>query len=370
MKKNILLFIVLLILFSTTNVFASNADGSEILIERGKVIYVEDYVDPEEEMIFEAKLVTLEILTGELKGEVVEIQHLMPGNYAYDMPVKPGDKVLVALEYNDEGILEIHITEYVRDTYVYGIIALFIALLVIVGRKTGLKSVLTLGLTIAVIMKFLLPGILRGYSPILLTVLSSLIITLITILIIGGLNLKSVSAIIGIFAGVMVAGLIAYVIGSKVRLTGLSNEEAMMLLYIPQNIDFDFKGLLFSGIILGSLGAVMDVGMSVASAMEEVKRVNPMVSAKELVLSGMNVGKDIMGTMSNTLILAYVGSAIPLLLLFMAYESSILKILNLDIIATEIVRAVAGTIGIILAIPITALAGGILYNKFGISKTK
>jgi len=369
MKKIMSFVLLLIMLFSITGAFASE-DASEMLIERAKVLSVEDYENPDEELMFEAKLVTLKLLSGELKGEIVEIQHLLSGSYAYDLPVKAGDKVLVAMEYNDEGVLEIHISEYIRDTYVYVVLAVFILLLILIGRKTGFKAVLTLGLTLLVVMKLLLPGILRGYSPIALTVFSALIITLITIFTIGGFNLKSMSAILGIFGGVMAAGLIAFIIGSRVKLTGLSSEEAMMLLYIPQNIQFDFKELLFSGIILGAMGAVMDVGMSIASAMEEIKRVNPSISAKELVISGMNVGKDIMGTMSNTLILAYVGSAIPMLLLFMAYDSSIVKIINLDIIATEIVRAVAGTIGIILAIPITAITGGVLYNKFGVSKTK
>ncbi len=368
MKKNILILLVLMMLFSISSVFAS--EESDMLVERAKVLHVEDMEDPDEEYIFEAKLVTLELLTGVMEGDIVEITHFISGNTAYDLPVKPGDRVLVVMEYNAEGVLEINISEYVRDTYVYFIIGLFIALLLLVGRKTGLKSVLTLSLTILIVMKFLLPGILKGYSPIGLTVISALLITFITILIIGGIRLKSFAAIIGVFGGVMVAGLIAFLIGSKVRLTGLSSEEAMMLLYIPQGIEFDFKELLFSGIILGALGAVMDVGMSISSAMEEIKRVNPAISAKELVVSGMNVGRDIMGTMSNTLILAYVGSAIPLMLLFMAYESSVIKILNLDIIATEIVRAIAGTIGIILAIPITAVTGGLLYNKFSRAKTK
>ncbi len=368
MKKYMLILMVLMLMFSISSAFAN--EDSDILVERAKVLHVEDMEDPDEEFFFEAKLVTLELLTGIMKGDVVEITHFISGNTAYDLPVKPGDRVLVVMEYNEEGVLEIHISEYVRDSYVYFILGLFVVLLLLVGRKTGLKSILTLSLTILIVMKFLLPGILKGHSPIGLTVISALIITFITILVIGGFKLKSLAAILGVFGGVMAAGLIAFLIGSKVRLTGLSSEEAMMLLYIPQGIAFDFKELLFSGIILGALGAVMDVGMSIASSMEEIKRVNPTVSARELVVSGMNVGKDIMGTMTNTLILAYVGSAIPLLLLFMAYESSVIKILNLDIVATEIVRAISGTIGIILAIPITAITGGILYHKFGGSKIK
>src|SRR5690606_9181679 len=112
------------------------------------------------------------------------------------------------------------------------------------------------------------------------------------------------------------------IVGNAIHLTGLSAQESQMLMYIPQSIEFDFRGLLFAGIIIGALGAVMDVAMSISSAMEEIKGKNPNLDSKELVKSGLAVGKDVMGTMSNTLILAYTGSAVPLLLLFMAYESS------------------------------------------------
>lgn len=146
-------------------------------------------------------------------------------------------------------------------------------------------------------------------------------------------------------------------------MTGMSSEEATMLLYIPQGIAFDFKALLFSGILLGgALGAVMDVAMSIASSIEEVYKANKELSRGQLFSAGMEVGKDVMGTMSNTLILAYTGSSIPLLLLFMAYDTPTVRMLNLDIIATEIVRSLAGSIGLILTIPLTAVVTVLLLK--------
>lgn len=359
-------FFLLLIIFTISISFLGgiNASAEEDLISaRGRVIDVET-IDMDEELFIEGQLVTIEVLNGKYKGEVLLIPNYTTGNFVFDIPVVEGDKVIIFIEEFSDGSYEAYITDYARDRYVYWLLLIFILLLIIVGRKTGLKAVLTLGLTVLLVVKLLLPGILKGYNPILLTVLTSLLITLITIFVIAGINTKSISAIIGVLGGVITAGLIAYYIGSRVKLTGLSNEEAAMLMYIPQGITFDFRGLLFSGIILGALGAVMDVGISVASAMEEIKRVSPLIKTKELIISGMNVGKDIMGTMANTLILAYTGSAIPLLLLFMAYETNFTKILNLDIIATEIVRALSGTIGLILTIPITAFTAGILHDKF------
>ena len=220
-----------------------------------------------------------------------------------------------------------------------------------------------LAITMFAILKVLLPMILKGANPIPITILISIVVTILTMFIVGGINKKSIAAVVGTSGGVLVAGIIAYYIGSQVKLTGLSSEEATMLMYIPQEVNFDFRGLLFSGIILGSLGAVMDVGMSIASSMDEIHKANPNLTRKELFKSGMNVGKDVMGTMTNTLILAYTGSSIPVLLLFMAYETSIAKILNLDVIATEAIRSLAGSIGLVLTIPLTALVSSTLIKN-------
>lgn len=253
--------------------------------------------------------------------------------------------------------------DYVRDRFTLWILVVFLALLILIGKWKGLKTILTLGLTLFMIIKVLLPGMLKGYPPIPLTVGVSFVITFATIILINGINVKSVAAITGVFGGLLAAGLVMFIAGSQVRLTGLSSEEAVMLMYIPQGVNFDFRELLFAGIIMGALGAVMDVGMSIASAMTEIYRVNPEVNRRQLMVSGMNVGRDIMTTMSNTLILAYTGAALPLMLLFMAYETSIIKILNLDLIATEIVRALSGSIGLLLTIPLTVLVSGFLLKR-------
>jgi len=308
-------------------------------------------------------IVTVEILDGEYKGQIFETEHNLTGNFGYDIDVEQGDRVLVTAEKMDDGSVKVYVSEYLRSTYVYIIAVIFVALILIIGRMKGLKTIITLILTIILVLKGLLPGLLAGYNPIALTIGIAVVITLITILTVGGINRKSYAAIIGVLGGVFVAGLIAYVVGSQVKLTGLSSEEAVMLMYIPQGIQFDFRGLLFSGIIIGASGAVMDVGMSISSSMEEIKNADPTMSRKTLIMSGMNVGKDIMGTMANTLILAYTGSSIPLLLLFTAYGEDFTKIINLDIIATEVIRSFAGSIGLVLCIPITALAAGLLSEK-------
>ncbi|MGO0121800.1 YibE/F family protein [Desulfothermobacter acidiphilus] len=307
--------------------------------------------------------VRLQIIGGEYKGQVVRVENKFSGNPAFDLPVRPGEKVLVSPVKLPDGSLEVFIQDYYRQDYIGYILALFVLLLLLVGRTKGAKAILTLTLTMLVIFKWLLPSMLRGYSPIPITVVAAATIALLTLFIVCGVNRKSLSAVLGTVGGVVLAGLIAYGVGCKVRLTGLSSEEASMLMFIPQKVNFDFRGLLFAGILLGALGAVMDVCISVAAAMEEVYNANRTLVRRELLAVGLNVGRDIMGTMINTLILAYTGSAIPLLLLFMAYQTSLTKLLNLDVVATEVVRSLAGSIGMVLAVPLTAVAASFLLLR-------
>ena len=190
-----------------------------------------------------------------------------------------------------------------------------------------------------------------------------ILIIAVTLLIISGFNKKTLSAIIGTAGGVLIAGIIALIVGSAAKLTGFGDDESQMLMYIPQNITFDFRGLLFAGILIGTMGATMDVGMSIASAMHEIKENSPNIKTSALFKAGMNVGRDAMPTMSNTLILAYAGGSLHLMLLLMAYETPFTHIINWDMIASEVLRSIAGSIGIIFAIPITALAS-VLIEKY------
>lgn len=356
---------LMLLLVVTVPVFGADYfdEGEEIRETnlRGRVLTVEER--PDTDSFFRSQWVTLEIYTGELKGETITVENHLSDHPVYDIVVEPGDRVLLVQETMESGETQVHMVDYVRDTYIFWILSVFLGLLIIIGRWKGLKTIVTLTLTLVMIIKVLLPGMLNGYPPVPLTIGVSFVITLGTIVLINGINVKSVSAITGILGGLLAAGLVMFIAGSQVRLTGLSSEEAVMLMYIPQSVNFDFRDLLFAGIIMGALGAVMDVGMSISSAMTEIYRVNPEVNHRQLMTSGMNVGRDIMTTMSNTLILAYTGAALPLMLLFMAYETSVVKIMNLDLIATEIVRALSGSIGLLLTIPLTVLVSAFLLKR-------
>mgnify|MGYP003851694799 CR=1 FL=1 len=306
----------------------------------------------------------IRLLQGKHKGEEYSVRNTVEMVNPYRLVFKTGDKMYIYVYETDKGTVgNIHIYERCRDSAIFIIVIAFLILLVVVGGFKGLKSMITLTFTIILIAFVMLPLILRGFNPLVVTVGIISITTTFTLLIISGWNKKTRTAILGTVGGVLVAALAAGLVSGVAMLTGLGDEQARMLAYIPQNRHLDFKGILLSGIIIGALGAVMDVSLSIASAMWEIEDNTPKISTKRLIKSGMNIGKDIMGSMSNTLILAYVGGSIHLLLLFIAYDITIIEILNMDMIASEIVRAVAGSIGLISAIPLTTWIGGTIGRK-------
>lgn len=304
----------------------------------------------------------VKLLSGEFKGEEVVAYNYGLDNPIYGIHVNHGDGVIVALQVEEGVIKAAYIADYWREPPVYILLFLFVLALLAIGWRKGAKAFCALLLTMVIVWKILLPALLRGYNPVPLTVLVGALATMVTIFIVAGFSYKSLAAILGTIGGLGVAGLAAMLAGKAASLTGYGIEGAGALSYIPQNVDLDIQGLLFAGIIIGALGAVMDVSMSVASAVEEVKKANPALGPADLFRSGMNVGRDVMGTMSNTLILAYTGSSVPLLLIIMAYRESYLKIINLDAIASEIVRAFSGSLGMILVVPLTAFIAGLLFG--------
>lgn len=305
----------------------------------------------------------VKLISGKFKGKEITVYNYGLQSPVYSINVTKGDGVIVALQVEEGIITEAYIADYLREPPIYILAFLFILALLAIGWRKGAKALCSLLITMVIVWQILLPGLLRGYNPVVLTVCVATLAAMVTIFIVGGFSCKSLAAVLGTIGGLGIAGITALLVGKAAHLTGFGSEEAGMLLYIPQNIHLDVQGLLFAGIIIGALGAVMDVSMSVSSAVEEVKKANPTLDAADLFRSGLNVGRDVMGTMSNTLILAYTGSSVPLLLIFMAYQESLLKMINLDMIASEIVRALSGSLGMVMVAPLTAFIAGLLFER-------
>ena len=303
-------------------------------------------------------VVQLHINSGPAEGTEVTITHRTLNNPAFDIHPQEGENIIIRTENDSYAIVD-----YDRLPAMLALFLGFAALLICFGGMTGAKALLVLLFAVLLIAKGLITLILFAPSHILLwTILIGAAITLATQLIVNGRNVKSAGAIIGTIGGILIASLVAVLAIHCTYLTGVSEEQAGMLkvLYFK---DVDFRELLFSGIVLGALGAVMDVAVSIASAQYEMKQLAPKTKFQALVTSGLNVGRDVMGTMANTLVLAYIGGALPLILLISAQpDLPLLHVMNLNMIATEVVRSLIGSIGLLCAIPITAYATAFLIT--------
>lgn len=304
--------------------------------------------------------VTLLIKSGQHKGE--EIQGYSLNGYLYGADCKVGTKVIVKLSEYD-GSLSASVYNYDREAEIAVLVLLFLGMIWLVGGKKGFNSVLALIFTFIVIMMMYIPMIYIGCSPFLAAVAAVILITLMTHVLIADFSKKSVSAMIGTIGGVVVAGVIALVFGKAAHITGYNVDDIETLVYIGQNSRVDIGGMLFSGIIIASLGAVMDVAMSISTSLNELHEKMPDISGKELFQSGIIIGRDMISTMSNTLILAYVGSGINLLMIIYAYSYQMHQIINLYSIGIEIMSGLAGTMGIILTVPFTAGVTTLLMKK-------
>ncbi len=367
MMKKIILGLLLAVCFLLQPICSlANEQEQQEVVEAKVIAIIKDEIETYETsgsgysqrvQIFKVKLTK-----GKDKGKLIEVTNALDEMMAYSFNIRVGDSIYCLIERDEQGELhQGYLYEVKRDTYLVYLVVLFALLMLLIGKGKGLKTLITLSITILGVY-YMLTGILNGGNPILLSIIVSIGVTILTMLIISGFNRKTLAAIIGTMAGVLLAGLIYLFISYKANFSGIASSEAQTLLYSQTEYFFDFKGILFGSIILGTLGAVMDVSMSIASAIQEVKEANPMLTKKELFFSGMNIGKDIMGTMSNTLILAYTGTSICLLLIFMVNKTPMRDIVNLEIVATEIVRAMAGTIGLIISIPISSITAAFL-NK-------
>lgn len=307
---------------------------------------------------------SVKITSGDHKGEIVKVDNIVDDKTFDEYMVEKGSSVLLNIEENDNGTIKrAYIYEIIRYKSLYILIFSFILLLGILAGDKGLKSILALFVTGFVILKVLIPLIIKGYNPIYVSTILCIAISTISLIVISGKNKKTLAAIIGTCSGLLIAALIAITFSYKLKLTGFTDEQLQMLVYISQDKNFNFRGLLFSGILMGALGAVMDISMSISSSVSELKEKKPDMSTSELIKSAMKIGQDIMGTMANTLILAYVGGNLYNLILIQSYNLPLYRTLDQDIVAVEILNSLAGSLGLLFTVPITAVTAALLLNR-------
>lgn len=367
-KKGIIhrvFFLAIIICFGIFLYFFNQVEKTELINRQGTSYVKAKVVEIIEDNVQEDgsrtgyQTVKVKILQGENKGE--ELEATSASGYLYGANCKVGMTVVVNLSVSD-GTKVASVFNYNREPIIIGFVIFFLALLVVIGGKKGLYSGVSLIFTFICIIFLFLPMLYKGYSPFLSAVLVVILTTIVTMYLIGGISKKTISSIVGTIIGVIIAGLIAKLFGYLAHIDGYNVSEIEELVFIADNSKLQIGGLLFAGILISSLGAVMDVSMSVASTINEIHDKNPNLSRYELFKSGINVGRDMMGTMSNTLILAFTGGSINTLIWFYAYNLSYGQIINMYQIGIEVMQGLAGTSAIILTVPIVALISSFLLK--------
>ena len=351
--KKIFLFLTCFIFFCS--VCFAIEDKAVLKSETGFVKSIE-YAD-DSESGNNKQIVDVQIKTGTFKGETVKIENVLTGNPYYDILLKKKDKVILHLEQADDGI-QFFISDIKRVQGLYFLLGVFVFLVVLVGRKKGLMSIIATGLIVCFVIWLLTPMILAGINPIFSTVLLCLLSAAIAVYFVGGLNIKSTSAVLGTVLSLILSAVLSVIVIKISRLTGFCCEESVFLYSVHPELNF--VGILTSAMLISTLGAVIDIAMSIASTVNEVFELNKELGFQELFHSGMNVGKDIIGTMTNTLILVYLGGSLPLILL--AHNIDLTKFFNLNMVVTEIASALVGSIALVICVPVTACITSYLLN--------
>ena len=306
------------------------------------------------------QIVELKLLSGEFKGSMVEATS--SSSYLFGAHCEKGMKV-VAIVNESNGELVASVYSQNRGPVLWILIGIFIAVVFLIGVKKGLASIGGLLFTMLCIFLLFLPMIYKGISPIFAAIVVVVLTTVVTMILIDGVSRKSVTAILGTILGVVVAAVFALLFGKAAGISGYNVSDIEELVYLAEKTDIRIGELLFAGILIAALGAVMDVGMSIASTLNELQEKKEIMSVKELFASGMNVGRDMMGTMSNTLILAFTGGSLNTLVFIYAYDYPYLQIINMYSIGIELMQGLSASMGVVLTVPFTSLIGAWLLGK-------
>jgi uncharacterized membrane protein len=253
--------------------------------------------------------------------------------------------------------------EYERYNGIIWLGAAFAILLLLFGRSKGFRTIISLSYTCMTIFFVFLPAIMSGYNIYLSSIVVCVFITFMALLIVQGPNQKTLAAGLGCIGGLLVVSMITVGMSGVLKITGLIDEDAFFLLSLDTAEPINLKAIVFAAITIGATGAILDIAVDIAAALSEVHHHACGISLGKTIKSGITIGQDIVGSMANTLILAYIGSSLSLILLLLVHSGSPEDLLNSELIIVEILQALAGSIGILFTIPLTAISCGILYNK-------
>ena len=330
------------------------------------------------------QILSFRILSGQFRGETVQVNNVWTGRAFGDRVLHKGDVLFLDIPIRDPKnpiIDKVSMREYFRTPFLLYLAGALGVLMILVAGMKGVRSILTLFVTALAVIYLLVPLTISGYNPITIALLIAALLTLATFLLITGFSFKVISGVLGTLGGLAAVGVLSVISQHVMALTGLAQEFGFLELGIalwrtPESHHWNFTGILSAGIILGAVGAMMDVSMSISSSVHEVKQVNPNITVRQAIRAGLNVGRDIMGTMADTLIFAYLGAHMMTMLLPRIDFPEVgtiypfLRLVNDEATAVAIIQAVVGTIGLVLTVPIAASVAGFLtqYAKVDASE--
>ena len=361
-----LIYFLLVCVFAVFVIRLNQVEKTELVVrtgqtfEKAKVVKIlQDNLEENGTRVGEQK-VRVHMLTGVRKGEELDITS--SSGYLFGAACKPGMKVIVMQSVaGDSTVASVYTQD--RESVIYIFALIYLLALCMIGGKQGIKGCLGLVFMFFCVIFVYLPLVYLKYSPFWTAVFVCFITTLVTMYLIGGPTRKTCAATLGTLAGVVLAGISAWCFSKASGISGynVSDIETLMTLWNTNRIQVG--GLLFSGLLISCLGAVMDVAMSISSAIDEIYKQNSSLTRTELFKAGLRVGRDMMGTDSNTLILAFAGSSVSTLLLDYAYDLPYQQIINSNNIGIAIMQGLAGSFGIVLSVPFTVLICTVLFHK-------
>lgn len=304
----------------------------------------------------------LEIVSGKFKGRTAEGVNMLNGSLEQDKLFSTGDRAQVVVSYNADEILMVTMIDHDRIPMELVMGAIFILFLILFAGRTGVRAVLSFFLTVLAIWKLLVPLYLKGYNPIWTGLVFTLLLSVLIIALVYGFDRRCISAVSGTFLGILVTCLLGSLFTDLFQIHGAVMSSSESLLYAGYQ-DLNLTRIFMASIFIGASGALMDLSVDITSAVHEVIKKRPDIGWKEAVRSGMNVGRSAMGTMTTTLLLAYSGGYITLLMVFMAQGTPLVNILNYKHVAAEMVHTVIGSFGLVTVAPFTALCAGVLLSQ-------
>lgn len=310
--------------------------------------------------------IEFKVLTGSYAGKIITAKNFI--SRTDNKPAKVGTVMLLATY---DRFATATVENYNRDYIVYALSLIFVLLVALLGKKTGMKSIVSLAFTLICVLFLFIPMIIKGVPPVIAAMLVVMLSTSVTFIFVSGFGKKTYIAAAGCIICTFIAGLVSFIVGRISNISTLNTPEAEDLIFVATHTSLRIHDLLFAGILIASVGAIMDTAMSITSSVLEMKELNPKITRAQLLKSGMNVGRDVMGTMTNTLILAFAGSSINIFVIYYMYQLPYVQLINIDLIVIQMIQGLSGSIGVVLSIPVCALlASGSVHWWFNKSRSR